>query len=183
MSHTFEELIGRCLDDLYSAALCFTLDEERAEALLQEASIRAFHQLAHGRRDADFHEAMLEILVATHLRRLRRAGRDPLAEDAPSFDDLLGREGSAHRTPFPEPGTSAYGMLRAWMTEAWAELDDGDRLILWLADVERLRHRRLAALVGIPQSQVRARHYRARSLLSRRVNRQLNRREAHGRGS
>lgn len=182
MARTFEELIGSCLDDLYSAALCFTLDEERAEELLQEASLRAFHQHSRGQRDADFREVMLEILVSTHLRRSRRAGQDPLAEETPSFEDQLSTGPAAHLAPFPEPGTPAYRMLQAWVAEVWAKLSEGDRLILWLTEVERLRHPRLAELLGLPESQIRARHYRARSMLSREVARQL-RRRAPGRGS
>lgn len=183
MARTFEELIGRFLDDLYSAALCFTMDEYEAEELLQESSIRAFHQLHRSRRSGDFRQVMLEILVSTYLLRSRRAGRDPLTEEGPSLEELLSTGASADLTPFPERGTPGYRMLEAWMAEVWSELSEGDRLILWLADVERVRHSRLAELVGLPETQVRARHYRARSTLSREVARQLRRHRARGSGS
>jgi len=184
MAQAFEELIGHHLDDLYSAAICFTLDEHRAEQLLQEASIRAFHELSTGPSDRDFRRAMLEILVSTYLQRRRRQRRDPLAHDVPPpLGELLDDDHHQRFAPFPAAGTPGYRMLVEWLTRTWAELDDGDRLILWLADVERMRHTRLAALTGLSERQVRARHYRARLTLSREAARELGRREAEGSGS
>jgi DNA-directed RNA polymerase specialized sigma24 family protein len=45
-------------------------------------------------------------------------------------------------------------------------LNDGDRLVLWLADVERVSHGAIARLIGIDADEVRNRHYRARLTLS-----------------
>jgi DNA-directed RNA polymerase specialized sigma24 family protein len=165
MGQTFEELIGQHLDDMYSAALCFTLDERRAEELLQEASIRAFHELPVD-RTASFRLAMLGILVSTHLQREHRAGRDPFAVDAPPIDELL-EAGGPRIEPFPERGTPTYELLIRWIGRVWAELDAGDRLVLWLADVERVRHEPIARLLALGPDEVRSRHYRARLALSR----------------
>lgn len=166
MGQTFEELIGQNLDDLYSAALCFTLDEHRAEALLQEASIRAFHEYPRGRREVDFRQQMLAVLVSTYLQRQRRLGRDPLAAASAPREETLSARTDLQVEPFPAPGTPGYRLMRDWMNRVWSDLDDGDRLILWLADVERLRHRRVAEIIGIEEEQVRGRHYRARLTLS-----------------
>lgn len=174
MGQTFEELIGLHLDGLYSAALCFTLDEHRAEELLQEASIRAFHELSWQRGAAEFRLVMLERLVTTHLQRQRRAGRDPLAA-AGAPQQRNGGESLRGLKPFPQPGTPGHVLLRSWMRGAWLELDDGDRLILWLADVERIRHPVVAKMIGIDVEEVRNRHYRARSVLSRGAADQLSR--------
>ncbi len=176
MGQTFEELIGQHLDDLYSAALCFTLSEHQAEDLLQEASIRAFHEFSRARWGEGFRRAMLEILVSIHLQRLRRQGRDPLTADRPaSVGDSVSTRSLEPFAPFPEPGTSAYRMLLSWIGRVWWQLDDGDRLVLWLADVERLSHRRVADMVGLLEEDVRARHYRARLALSRDAARELHR--------
>jgi DNA-directed RNA polymerase specialized sigma24 family protein len=59
------------------------------------------------------------------------------------------------------------------MNRVWSDLDEGDRLILWLADVERLRHRRVAEMIGIGEEQVRNRHYRARLILSQEAVREI----------
>jgi DNA-directed RNA polymerase specialized sigma24 family protein len=174
MGQTFEELIGRQLDDLYSAALCFTLDEHRAEELLQEASIRAFHESARRPPDWDFRLAMLNILVSTYLQRQRRMGCDPLAEGTEPLDKILSTN-PMRIEPFPEPGAAGYRLLRDWMDRVWSELDAGDRLVLWLADVERIRHAVVAGMVGLDVEAIRSRHYRARLALSRGVGRQLDR--------
>lgn len=173
MGQTFEELIGLHLDDLYSAALCFTLDPHRAETLLQETSIRAFHELSY-RHDRDFKLTMLELLVSTFLQRQRRMGRDPLARASRPLDEPLAGNPPVIE-PFPEPGTPGHRLLRDWMSRVWSRLDTGDRLVLWLADVERIRHPVIAAMVGLGIDEVRSRHYRARLSLSRGAARELDR--------
>lgn len=178
MAQTFEELIGSYLDGLYSAALCFTADEHRAEELLQEAAIRAFHQYLGRRWPSDFRQSMLEMLVTTYLERERRLGRDPLSPQlAPPHETADGSDGRDVEA-FPLPGTNGYALMREWLSRNWPRLDDGDRLVLWLADVERIRHPRVAEMIGIDEQQVRSRHYRARRVLSRGAARELARRRA-----
>lgn len=180
MAQAFEELIGSHLDDLYSAALCFTLDEGRAEELLQEASIRALHGYPHRQRGAEFRHLMLGILVSTYLQRERRQGRDPLAPDGELYDETVRSTEQMPIEPFPEVGSPGYRLLIDWIASSWAKLGDGDRLVLWLADVERLRHRRVAEMTGLGLEEVRARHYRARRTLSREATRELGRRGSGG---
>jgi RNA polymerase sigma factor (sigma-70 family) len=180
MGQTFEELIGSHLDDLYSAALCFTMDELRAEELVQEASIRAFHEFPRGRRDVDFRDAMLWVLVSTHLQRERRAGRDPLASESAPAEEMLYASIGMDVEPFPVPGTPGYRLLRHWMNRVWDQLEDGDRLVLWLADVERYRHSAIAEMIGRDEEEVRNRHYRARLMLSQGAARELSARAAGG---
>ncbi len=180
MAKAFEELIGIHLDGLYTAALCFTLDEHRAEELLQEAAIRAFHEFPQRQPGGDFRRLMLNFLVSTYLQRQRREGRDPLAPDAALNAELVSDVPEPDMRPFPEPGTSGYRLLLDWIGGFWPQLDDGDRLILWLADVERIRHRRIAEMVGLSMEQVLKRHYRARGALSRGATRELNRRASGG---
>lgn len=180
MPQTFEELIGFHLDDLYSAALCFTLDEHRAEELLQEASIRAFHEFSDRRADVDFRYTMLSLLVSTYLQRQRRKGCDPLAGEVASVSEMLRGGARPHIEPFPERGTSGYRLLSVWLRRAWPELSDGDRLVLWLADVEGLRHSQVAEMLGLSVEEVRSRHYRARRILSDGTARQLGARAVRG---
>jgi DNA-directed RNA polymerase specialized sigma24 family protein len=166
MGRTFEELVGLHLDDLYSAALCFTLDEHRAEELLQEASIRAFHELPLRRDETNSRIALLGMLVTTYLRRQARQGLDPFAPKAVSLDEML-RQQPMRFEPFPEPGTAGYRWMRDWMRRVWSDLNTGDRIILWLADVERVRHPVVARITGLDIDEVRSRHYRARLAMSR----------------
>jgi DNA-directed RNA polymerase specialized sigma24 family protein len=177
MGQTFEELIGFHLDELYSAALCFTLDEHKAEELLQEASIRAFHELPPRGHAEDFRLAMLDVLVSTYLQRQRRQGHDPLREEPAKLEKMMAAAPHQRVEPFPEPGTPGFRLLVEWMSRMWTDLAAGDRLILWLADIERIRHRRIAEMVSRPKEEVRARHYRARLALSHGAAQQLGRRE------
>jgi DNA-directed RNA polymerase specialized sigma24 family protein len=174
MGQTFEELIGLHLDDLYSAALCFTLDEHRAEELLQEASIRAFHELSRGPRGTDFRTGMLGVLVTTHLLRQSRQGVDPFSSEPEPLDEML-RAAPVNFEPFPEPGTAGYRLMRDWMSRVWSDLDAGDRIVLWLTDVERIRHPVVAGITGLDVDEVRSRHYRARLAMSRGAAEELDR--------
>lgn len=97
-------------------------------------------------------------------------------EPSPSVDDSSFAGPISPLAQFPEPGTAGYRMLRNWIGRVWSQLDEGDRLILWLADVERLSHRRVADMVDRPEDEVRTRHYRARLALSEAAARALNRR-------
>jgi RNA polymerase sigma-70 factor (ECF subfamily) len=180
MGQTFEELIGNHLDHLYTAALCFTLDEHRAEELLQEATIRAFHEFCNVDAVTEFRQSMLAILVSTYVQRQRRTGRDPLAYDSDLPGEMFSSGSQHDLEPFPEPGTADYRLLREWMSSVWPELNDGDRLILWLADVERFRHSHVAAMTGLDEGEVRVRHYRARRMLSRRAAHELGGRTTRG---
>jgi len=174
MGQTFEELVALHLDDMYSAALCFTLDEHRAEELLQEASIQAFHQLSRGARETDSRIDLLRVLVTTHLRRQGRQGLDPFAREPEPLDEML-RKTLKRFEPFPEPRTAGYRLMREWMSRVWLDLDAGDRIILWLADVERLGHPLVANITGLDADEVRSRHYRARLGMSRGAARELDR--------
>jgi len=174
MGQTFEELVGLHLDDLYSAALCFTLDEHRAEELLQETSIRAFHQLSRRARETDFRTAMLEVLVTTYQQRQNRQGLDPFESEPEPIDEML-RTIPMRIEPFPEPGTAGYRLMRDWMSRVWSDLDTGDRIILWLTDVERIRHPVVAEITGLDVDEVRSRHYRARLAMSRGAAKELDR--------
>jgi DNA-directed RNA polymerase specialized sigma24 family protein len=174
MGQTFEELVGLHLDDLYSAALCFTLDEHRAEELLQAASIQAFHELSRRPRETDFRTELLRVLVTTFLRRQYRQGLDPFEKEPEPLDEML-RKAPMKFEPFPEPGTSGYRLLRDWMSRVWSDLDAGDRIILWLTDVERIRHSVVANITGLAVHDVRSRHYRARLAMSRGAARELDR--------
>ncbi len=180
MAQTFEQFIASHLDDLYSAALCFTLDEGRAAELVQEAAIRVLQEQPHERRGADYRYLMLGRLVSCYLQRRRRQGRDPLAAVSGLHDEAVAASEGRPVESFPEVGSPGYRLLLEWLARAWALLDDGDRVILWLADVERLRHRRVAELTGLGLEEVRARHYRARRVLSRGAAGELSRRAAVG---
>ncbi len=118
--------------------------------------------------------------MSTYLQSERRLGRDPLAPETAPGEEVLYATAGREFEPFPDPGTPGYRLLRSWMSRVWNLLDDGDRLILWLADVERLRHGVVGELVGVPEEEARDRHYRARLMLSRAAGRALSERAAGG---
>lgn len=164
MAETFEELVGRHLDGLYSAALCFTRDEHRAEVLLQEAAIRGFHEFAGGEDEARFRQWMLGLVVQAYLRRERRRGQDPLAGRGVTVGEDL--ETGSSGPGLPERGSKRYRAFGDWLDRVLGDLDPGDRMILWLSDVERLRSRDVSEMIGVTETEVRGRHYRARRTLS-----------------
>lgn len=65
--------------------------------------------------------------------------------------------------------------MRDWMSHVWSDLDTGDRIILWLTDVERIRHPVVAGITGLDVDEVRSRHYRARLAMSRGAAQELDR--------
>jgi RNA polymerase sigma factor (sigma-70 family) len=178
-AETFEELVGRHLDNLYSAALCFARDPHRAEEILQEAAIRGFHEFSRRTDRVPFREWMLGLLVSTYRSREARGGADPLPAEGPGGIEVgEGAEPSTRAPRLPEPDSPAYRALGDSVERAWAELDPGDRVVTWLCDVERLDHARVARMLDVPKGHVRRRHHRARRSLASRAKEMLGERGA-----
>jgi RNA polymerase sigma-70 factor, ECF subfamily len=162
----FEELLSEHLDALYRLALRLCRGRRAdAEDLLQDAMLRAFRAFDDLRATGAARAWLYTILVRTHANRLRTRGRRPeeLATDLEdgAFEAALA-EWNLVRTPEEELDRHE---LQSTLTAALDALPDELRTVVWLSDVEGLRQREVAAMVGLPEGTVASRLFRARRAL------------------
>ena len=159
----FEELLSEHLDALYRLALRLCRGRTAdAEDLLHDAMLRGFRGF-ETLRDPEAARAWLyTTLVRTNSNRLRSQRRraEDLATDLDDgqFEAALA-DWHAVRTPADELDRRE---LRARLTTALDALDAELRAVVWLADVEGLRQREVASIVGVPEGTVASRLFRAR---------------------
>ncbi len=124
---------------------------ELAQDVTQDAFITAFRRLDQFRGDAPFWGWLRRLAVNHAISALRKAPKADLV----TFEDYrASTEGEQD------------GIGRALdLDEALARLDDDDRLIVWLHDVEGYRHSEIAAVFGKTESFSKTRLSRARQQL------------------
>ncbi|MCB9852952.1 MAG: sigma-70 family RNA polymerase sigma factor [Phycisphaerales bacterium] len=171
----YAELVRTYQDRVFG--LCFRMcrNASDAEDLAQEAFVRAYHSLASFDGRARFYTWLFRIAVNVSISERRRAARRPLR----LATDLAGSDGTDN---------SAAGMLqqdedcgpraedhamRKEQTEivlaALAELDEEQRCIVTLRDMQSLGYDEIAEVMDIPIGTVKSRLHRARLALRRRL--------------
>lgn len=141
---------------------------EEAEDLTQEAYLRAFRGLPAYRGDAApttwlWRIAMNVVRDAWARRRAARAAAADAVEveavaDAPAFDPARMAEARA---------------LDAAVAAALGDLDDEDREVIVLREVEGMDVAETAAVLGVAEGTVKSRLHRAKAALRRRVRARL----------
>lgn len=124
---------------------------ELAQDVTQEAFISAFRRIRQFRGDAPFWGWLRRVVINHAISALRRK---------PAADHVVFEEYQAW-----DPGDQD-GMGKAMDLEAaLGELDDDDRIIVWLHDVEGYKHQEIAELFGKTESFSKTRLARARARL------------------
>lgn len=136
---------------VYTATVRVVNCRELAQDVTQEAFITAFRRLKQFRGDAPFWGWLRRLAINHAISALRRLPKADLV----TFEDFRAScEGEQD------------GIGRAMdLEEALASLDDDDRLIIWLHDVEGYRHGEIAEVFGKTESFSKTRLSRARQRL------------------
>ena len=154
----FEECLLPHLDHLYGLAVRLTRDAGAAEDLLQDAVLRAFEKFKQLRNPAAARPWFVRILTRVFLNHYsaRSQESEPLESLAVAHEEtpeaVLLRRSNAEE-----------------VESALAELPDGFRVAVLLADVEELPLREIAAICGCPVGTVASRLARGRRLLRERL--------------
>lgn len=164
--HAFGTLVERYADRVYAVCRRWVGDRAIAEEVAQEAFVAAWRALPGFRGDARFHSWLMRIVVNKcrnhHTYRTRRAhGRhDPLVtdDDKPTLQLVHGGPGadaSTHRTD-----------ASALLERALDRLDEDQRSVLVLRDLEDLTYDEIGEMLGVPRGTVKSRLHRARAALA-----------------
>jgi RNA polymerase sigma-70 factor (ECF subfamily) len=159
----FEELVNRYEKKIYRLGLNITGSPEDAEDVLQETFLKAFQHLPEFREDARFYTWLVRIGVNEGLMKLRKRRSDKTV----TMEDQVDDEGVAMPREFtdwkPNPEQLlAQTELASILNNAAQSLPPTFRTVFHLRDVEGLSTAETAELLGLTESAVKARLFRAR---------------------
>jgi RNA polymerase sigma-70 factor (ECF subfamily) len=172
----FSELARRYQDRVFSQCLRWMGDPRIAEEVAQDVFLAVYRALPRFRGEARFSTWIFRITV-NHCknrrlyRKRRHSDRHEPLEGLPRDD-----EGPSRQIPDDGPGTdrgvqqSEAGEI---LNEALAALEESQRTIILLRDIQDLSYEEIANILGLPKGTVKSRLHRARQELARQVSRYL----------
>lgn len=168
----FEHLMRRHNRALYRTARAILKDDFEAEDAVQEAYLQAYRSIAKFRGEARLSTWLVRIVANEAFGRLRKRARRAAIVPLHVDEDETARE-TAHdiRTESEAPAmdrpdnAALRSEMRHLLERRIDTLPDAYRTVFVLRAVEELSVEETAASLGIPESTVRTRFFRARSLL------------------
>ena len=155
------------LDQLYRAARRHTGNAADAEDLVQDTMIKAYKSFDRFEDGTNIRAWLLRILTNTWINSYRKAQCRP--------DEVLS-DGVTDAQIAAQAAHSSAGLQSAELAaleslgdddvrRALAQLREDQRLVVYYADVEELRYKDIALILGIPEGTVMSRLYRGRRAL------------------
>ncbi|HEY5775129.1 MAG TPA: sigma-70 family RNA polymerase sigma factor [Xanthomonadales bacterium] len=146
-----EKIYRKFHKQAFTVATRICNNRELAQDVTQEAFISAFKRMHQYRGDAPFWAWLRRVIVNHAVSALRRQPR----HDAVELEDYM------------SPANGEQDGIGQCMDldQALQQLDDEDRMVVWLHDVEGYKHLEIAKLVGKTESYSKTRLNRARARL------------------
>jgi len=161
----FNELFRRHQDRITNAVYRFCGNAEDAADIAQRAFINAWRKIGGFKGDAAFSTWMYRIAFNQARSFRREQGRRPAVP-------LTGRENEFIREPStegpPEARMESEDLHRK-VHLALQKLDDEDRQVIVLKDIEDRSYDEIASILGVPKGTIRSRLHRARLALRERL--------------
>jgi RNA polymerase sigma-70 factor, ECF subfamily len=165
----FEELVIQYGDRVFSLVLRLVGDRAEAEDIAQEVFVTVFKSIETFRGEAKLSTWLLRI-AANHAKNrikylARRAGDGRGLDGAPEAAMAdLGKTGVHGHVRAPDAALEAAERGNA-LERAIAALEEDQRLVVILRDVEELSYEEICEVTGLPEGTVKSRLHRARLLL------------------
>ena len=146
-----EKIYRKFHTQVFTLAVRICNNRELARDVTQDAFINAFKRMHQYRGDSPFWGWLRRVVINHAISALRKLPRF----DAVEFEDYM------------SPGSGDQDGLGQCMDleQALQQLDDEDRMVVWLHDVEGYKHLEIARLVGKSESYSKTRLNRARARL------------------
>jgi len=171
-TEAFGELVTRHQDRVFNLAYRLTSSADDAAEIAQEAFLKAYRGLDSFRGDCAFYTWMFRIAVNTARSRQRFKAVRPkeLSLDANPGRDADGSGGKSLLTDLPAAGTdpveeASRAEHRQLVEQALARLNEEQRMLIVLRDIEGRNYGELADLLDCPRGTVKSRLHRARMAL------------------
>lgn len=159
--NTFEQLLLPHLDQAYGVALKLSRQPAEAEALVQEAALRALRAFGSFRPGTNFKAWYLRILTNCFLEQCRRQKRAPVQSEPEENLELY----LFTRTGPPEEFLSRFDL--AQVQQAFDQLPEEYRVVAALFFQNDCAYVDIAEILELPLGTVRSRIHRARRLLQK----------------
>jgi RNA polymerase sigma-70 factor (ECF subfamily) len=166
MRQAFEKAALPHLRDLYAIAVRTTRNPHAAEDLVQETFLRAYSAWPSFTPGSNCRAWLIRILMNSYINHYRRSRSHKAftsRSESEQQDALYGGE-ERLATRNPEDLVAAAGFSDE-VTRAMAALDADYRVVVILADVEGMKYKDIAAVLGWPIGTVMSRLFRARRQL------------------
>ena len=161
----FEALIGRHYGLLYRAAYRFTRSVHDAEDLVQEVCVRAYPRLDELEKLDQPQSWLLCVMRRIFIDQLRRFERSHVDSIETHEAGLIA----------DQPGPSEEAESAQWtgrLDRAWQRLDEDQRSLLALHDVEGYTLAELMEITGLKEGTLKSRLHRARARLGKLLKRE-----------
>jgi len=175
----FEAMMRRYNSRLFRVARAILKDDAEAEEALQDAYLTAYRRMNEFRGDARVSTWLTRIVINQSLMRLRRQKRDRVVvpftrpgESATTGDPQEIEAVADKRTESPSNATLR-GEVRRILERRIDELPVAFRTVFIMREVEDMTVEETATCLGIPETTVRTRLFRARALLRQSLEREL----------
>lgn len=172
----FEPLMRRYNRMLYRTARSFVKDDAEAEDVVQDAYLLAYRSLTKFRGDAKFSTWLTRIVVNEAAARLRKTKRraeiihldSGMEHEQPEADVIM------ENGQIEQPENSAMrAEMRRLLEKKIDELPAAFRTVFVLRELEEMSVEEVSAALGIPETTVRTRHFRGRSMLREALSREM----------
>ncbi|MFM2438795.1 MAG: hypothetical protein RLZ55_1620 [Actinomycetota bacterium] len=163
----FERVVDTYMPVLYGNALRLTGNTEDAADLVQVTFERAFKAFDKYQPGTNLKAWLFRIQTNAHINDYRKAQRMPRLSDADTVEDWQMARAETHTARGLRSTETEVleGMPEQVVTEALASLSPDYRQAVLLADVEGMRYKEIAEIMGTPVGTVMSRLHRGRKLL------------------
>jgi RNA polymerase sigma-70 factor (ECF subfamily) len=169
----FERLMRDYNQRLFRIARSILRDDADAEDALQDAYVQAYRKLADFRGDAELSTWLTRIVINQALMRARKNRRDQAVVPFDRGDDASKALEVADDTAESPSDAALRGEVRKAIERRIDELPEAFRTVFVMREVEDMSARETADCLGIPESTVRTRLFRARALLRDKLERDI----------
>lgn len=172
-ARAFREMVEQYGDRVYNLTYRMLGNREEAEDVAQEVFITVFKSIESFRGDSKF-STWLYRITANHCKNrikylARRHDRDRTELDERVTGGLNGPVmGAPAASPRPDRQLEGAEMEQV-LQRAIAELDDDQRILVILRDVEDLSYEEICAITELPDGTVKSRLHRARMALRKKL--------------
>jgi RNA polymerase sigma-70 factor, ECF subfamily len=172
----FQELIGQFGDRVFNLVLRMVGDRAEAEDIAQEVFVTVFKSIDTFRAEARLSTWLLRIAANHAKNRIKylsrratdRGGLDEAPESALAD---LGKAPAQSHVNAPDVALEAAERGNA-LERAIAALDEDQRLVVVLRDIEEMSYEEIGEITGLPEGTVKSRLHRARMALKERLERE-----------
>lgn len=162
----FECIMRRHNRLLFRTARSVLKSDAEAEDALQDAYLCAWRAIGSFRSDAKLSTWLVRVVINEALGRLRRRGAQVLAIHASIDQEDVRMEDLLEGNPDDRPDRAAMRSELRGLIEACIDtLPEAFRTVFMLRAVEEMSVEEVSAALGLPESTVRTRLFRARGLL------------------